>query len=298
MIAAECVVDCHNHLGEGAYWDAESGLLWWLDVPMPSKLYALDPTTGHVDSHDMPQMIASMCRWTGKDGLLIAAHGGLNSWSPASGLTPVLNPEPDQPFNRCNDGAADSKGRFWFGTMQNNIAPNGAPIDLVGATGTLYRLDPDLSLHPMESGIAISNTVCWSPDRTIMYFCDTATGAISAYDFDEDAGTISNKRAFATFDRGVPDGSTVDAEGGVWNARWDGSCVVRFAPDGSVDQVVEVPCPLVTSCAFGGKNLDTLYITTARYLQDDEALAKSPQAGGLFAVKPGVKGLPDGSFAT
>lgn len=297
MASADCIVDCRNHLGEGAYWDSEAGLLWWLDVPMPSKLYALDPVSGRVDSHDMPEMIASLCRRAGQDSLLIASHGGLNHWSKDGGLRHVLNPEPDKPFNRCNDGAADGKGRFWFGTMQNNIAPNGAPIDLVEPSGTLYRLDPDLSLHAMETGILISNTVCWSPDRTVMYFCDTATGWISAYDFDEDAGTIANKRQFASFDRGVPDGSTVDAEGGLWNARWDGGCVVRFAPDGSVDRVVEVPCKLVTSCAFGGEDLDTLYITTARYLQDDAALAEAPQAGGLFAVKPGVKGIADGQFA-
>ena len=297
MRTADCVVDCRNHLGEGAYWDAADGLLWWVDVPMPSKLYALDPANGHVDSYEMPEMIASLCRRARRKGMLIASHGGLQFWDETGGLQHVLCPEPDKPFNRCNDGAADAKGRFWFGTMQNNIAPNGAPIDLVGACGTLYRLDPDLSLHPMDRDLAISNTVCWSPDQRTMYFCDTATGWISAYDFDVDAGTIANKRPFASFDRGVPDGSTVDAEGGLWNARWDGGCVVRFAPDGSVDRVVEVPCPLVTSCAFGGKDLDTLYITTARYLQDDAALAEAPQSGSLFAVKPGVRGLPDGVFA-
>ncbi|MEM7444789.1 MAG: SMP-30/gluconolactonase/LRE family protein [Pseudomonadota bacterium] len=294
---AECVVDCRNHLGEGAYWDDEAGLLWWLDVPQPSKLFALDPSSAKVESYDMPEMIASMARWHGRDGLLIASHGGLNFWSKSSGLEHLKRPEPAKPFNRCNDGAADRKGRFWFGTMQNNLAPDGTPLELIEASGTLYRLDPDLSLHAMESDIMISNTVCWSPDASTMYFCDTATGWISAYDFDEEAGTIANKRQFASFDRGVPDGSTVDAEGGLWSARWDGSCVVRFSADGSVDRVVEVPCPLVTSCAFGGKDLDTLYITTARYGQDEDALAETPTAGSLFAVKPGVKGVADGVFA-
>ena len=297
MDTVECVVDCRNQLGEGACWDAAAGILYWLDVPMPSSLWALDPATGTVEHFDMPEMITSISPRRNGKGLLVASHGGINFWDRATGLSHVLRPEPQKPFNRCNDGASDAAGRFWFGTMQNNVAPDASPIDLVANTGSLFRLDPDLTLHEMETGIGVSNTMSWSPDGRTLYFCDTLSGWMSAYDFDPAAGTVSNKRNFARFDRGVPDGSTVDAEGYLWNARWDGGCIVRFAPDGSVDRVVEVPSPLVTSCVFGGADLDTLYITTARYLQDDAALAKAPQAGSLFALKPGVRGQPGNRFA-
>ena len=298
MIKAECVVDCGCQLGEGALWDERSGQLWWLDVPMPSRLYRWNPKSGTHSTWDMPEMITSMAVRENGQGLLVASHHGINFFDPETGaLTQQLAPEPEQPGNRCNDGAADRQGRFWFGTMQNNIAADGSPIDLTSSSGNLYRLDPDLSLHPMVNGIGVSNTVCWSPDNTIMYFTDTLTGCIWAYDFDSDAGVISNRRDFARFERGHPDGSTVDAEGYLWNARWEGSCVVRFAPDGRVDRVVEVDAPLVTSCAFGGDNLDTLYVTTARYELSADTLKKHPLAGGLFAINAGVSGIADARFA-
>ena len=188
-------------------------------------------------------------------------------------------------------------GRFWLGTMQNNITPEGGGMEIVSSSGGLYRIDPDLSCHVMATDITIANTICWSPDATVMYFTDTVTGTMFAYDFDVAAGTISNKRDFARFDRGHPDGSTVDAEGYLWNARWDGGCVVRFAPDGSVDRIIEIPASLVTNCAFGGDDLSTLYITTARFGLGPEDLEATPDAGNIFSLKPGVRGMADNRFA-
>ena len=138
--------------------------------------------------------------------------------------------------------------------------------------------------------------MCWSPDNRTMYFCDTASGVISAYDFDLDDGVVSNKRPFAKFDRGVPDGSTVDAEGCLWNARWDGSCVVRFTPRGEVDLVLEVPVAKPTSCAFGGPDLGDLYITTASYGATEAELAAAPESGNLLVCRPGVQGLAAPEF--
>jgi sugar lactone lactonase YvrE len=238
-------------------------------------------------------MITSMRALKDGTGLVVASHGGVNIFDFAKGsLRRLLDPEPEKPFNRSNDGSVDARGRFWFGTMQNNLAPDGAPIAIASCAGSLFRLDPDLTITKMETDVGISNTVCWSPDNTRMYFCDTMTGVISVYDFDLDAGTLSNKRDFARFDRGVPDGSTVDAEGYLWNARWGGNCVVRFAPDGSVDRVVELPVSLATSVAFGGPDLATLYVTTARYGLSGE----EPLAGHLLAIEPGVFGLPSPAF--
>ena len=294
---ATVALACANVLGEGCFWDAERDTLYWVDVPMPSTLFAWRPDAdAEPRRYPMPQMLTCVRRW-GED-LVAAAHGGIHRVDLEDGsLTLVLHPEPDKPFNRCNDAGTDARGRFWFGTMQNNLCPSATAIDIASAAGSLYRLDPDLTLHRMERDVTISNTVCFAPDGRTFYFADTVTGAISAYDLDPERGTISNRREFARHERGVPDGSAIDAEGGLWNARWDGRCVVRFAPDGSVDRVVEVPGGQVTSCAFGGPGLERLYITTARIGLDAAGLAEEPLAGHLFVCEPGVAGVPAAPFA-
>ena len=296
-LAVSVAVACRNLLGEGAYWDAARQRLWWVDVPQPASLMMLEPATGRVATHPMPQMVTSVRALRDGTGLIVATHGGIATFDYATGrLTHRLDPEPDKPFNRSNDGGTDGRGRFWFGTMQNNLQPDTSPINLVAAEGTLFRLDPDMTLSAHESGIMISNTVCWSPDQRTMYFCDTATGTIFAYDFDLEAGRIANKRPFARFDRGHPDGSAVDADGCLWNARWDGGCVVRFTPRGDVDLVVEVPVAKPTSCALGGADLGDLYITTARYGATAEDLAAAPMSGDLLVCRPGARGLPAPEF--
>lgn len=296
-IAVSSAVASHNVLGEGAFWDARRQELWWVDVPMPAKIQRFTPLTGKVDSYDMPQMVMSLRARRDGTGLIVATHSGVSTFDYRTGrLTHLVSPEPDKPYNRSNDGGTDARGRFWFGTMQNNIAPNGSGIDIVASAGTLFRLDPDMTITAHDHGVMISNTVCWSPDNRTMYYCDTATGIISAYDFDLDQGRVSNKRPFAKFDRGVPDGSTVDADGCLWNARWDGGCVVRFTPAGEVDMVIEVPVAKPTSCAFGGRDLGDLYITTARYGGTPEALAAAPLSGDVLVCRPGAKGLPAPEF--
>ena len=296
MISAECVFDSKDHLGEGVLWDQQEQALYWLDVPMPSKLHRWYPDSGNYDSWEMPEMITSLAVRE-KGGLLVASHKGINHFNfNDDGLTRILEPEKNLQENRCNDGASDRMGRFWFGTMQNNISPQATNLPIEKNSGSLYRLDPDLSLNKMETDIGVSNTLAWSPDNSIMYFTDTLTGWISSYDFDFSKGLISNRRDFAEAERGYPDGSTVDAEGGLWSCRWEGGCVIRFTPDGKIDRVIEVPVDRVTSCTFGGRNLDTLYITTARWDMSEEELSKTTYAGSLFAANPGVKGLPDTRF--
>ncbi len=296
-LAVERALACENVLGEGAYWDARRGRLWWVDVIMPASLHLLEPANGKHESYAMPEMITAVRAKKDGTGLIVATHSGISSFDyERKELRHVLDPEAQRPYNRSNDAGTDARGRLWFGTMQNNVAPNGAGIDLVSAAGTLYRLDPDMTVTAHESDIWISNTVCWSPDYRTMYFADTATGFVFAYDFDLERGAISNKRPFAKFDRGAPDGSTVDADGCLWNCRWDGSCVVRFNPRGEVDLVLEVPVAKVTSCAFGGPDLGDLYITTARYGLSDEDRKKEPEAGNLFICRPGVKGFETPEF--
>jgi sugar lactone lactonase YvrE len=172
-------------------------------------------------------------------------------------------------------------------------------VPITGNTGGLYRIDPDGSVHVFERQLGIANTFAWSPDNTRMYFADTLD-AIYSYDFDAASGEPSKRRTFAKADTkkyGHPDGSTIDAQGFLWNARWDGGAIIRWAPDGSIDRVVNLPCRRVTSCIFGGPSLDVLYVTTVRYGLSEAELSEQPLAGGIFAMDAGVKGVPDGQFA-
>ena len=296
MKKADLFIDCKDHLGEGILWSKNNQTLYWLDVPMPSKLHSFHMPSNKHETYDMPEMITSMSvRPTGD--LLIASHHGINNFSfEEKKLTKILDLEPQLPNNRCNDGASDAKGRFWVGTMQNNISPEATDIELKESSGNLYCINHDLTFNKFESGIAVSNTIVWSPDNTKFYFTDTFSQTIFSYDFDLEKGQISNKKEFVKYEKGYPDGSTVDIEGGLWSCRWGGSSVVRFDSNGKIDEVIELPVANVTSCTFGGENLDILFITTARWSMTAEQINQNPIAGGLFSVKPGIKGLADNQF--
>lgn len=296
----ECVLEAGCWLGEGPCWDAREGSLYWTDVPS-RRIHRWAPGGEHVQ-WDMPSMVTAIApRASG--GLIIAETNGVAFFDPQTGqTTPFVAPEAGKPLNRSNDGGCDRQGRFWLGTMFNNLAEDGSAIDIPGNTGTLYRIDPDGSTTAMVEDVGISNTLAWTADDRTFYFADTFTG-IYKFDFDPEQGTVANRQPFAMQDRpefserGHPDGSTIDSEGFVWNCRWDGGCVIRIAPDGSIDRIVELPCSRVTSAVFGGPDLDTLYITTVTYGLDNAQRADQPLAGGIFAYDPGVKGLADGVFA-
>lgn len=296
MAEVECVLDAKCWLGEGPCWHPGERALYWVDVP-GKRIHRWSPSTGAHKSWATPELVTALAVRR-KGGLLVAAKSSLQFFDPATGaLTPFIAPEADKPGNRSNDGKCDRQGRFWYGTMQNNLGPNMEDVPITGRTGWLYRIDADGSATAMDGPFGISNTFAWSPDDRTMYFADTMDG-IYAYDFDPGAGAIANRRLFAKVEgMGFGDGSTIDAEGYLWNARWDGGCVIRFAPDGKIDRVVKMPCQRVTSCCFGGDDLGTLFVTTVRYGLDESQLAEQPQAGGIFVIDAGVKGLPDGQFA-
>ena len=297
MNKVEIFQECHNILGEGALWSNSTNTLFWLDIPMPSKLHSYSFDTREYNTYAMPEMITAMAERS-ESNLLIASHYGLNNYNLAEKkFEPIIKIEPDKPENRCNDGAADFLGNFWVGTMQNNIAPDGSNIDIIKNSGSLYCIDKEFKIQNHENNIGVSNTFAWSPENDKFYFCDTLTGIINSYDYDFKNNKILNKQEFAKFDRGYPDGSTVDSEGYLWNCRWGGSCVVRFDPEGNVDRVIELPVPNVTSCTFGGKDLKTLFITTARIGMSNEELGKAPHSGNLFAIETDVQGKPDFKFA-
>jgi len=293
----EVFQDCKNNLGEGIIWSQDNNSLYWLDIPMPSKLHKYSFNDNNYEIFDMPEMITALAERS-NDNLLIASHYGINNFDLKNkNFKQILKLETEKPFNRCNDGAADNLGNFWVGTMQNNIADDGSDINITKNSGSLFSIDKDFNVICHESEIGISNTFAWSPNNDKFYFSDTLTGIISVYDYDIKNKKISNKKDFAKFERGYPDGSTVDSEGFLWNCRWGGSCVVRFNPNGEVDKVIELPVPNITSCTFGGKDLKTLFITTARMGMTKEEIYNTPHAGSLFALETNIQGKPDFKFA-
>ena len=289
MAQIACVAAAACSLGEGPVWD-EAGYLWWVDVKAPA-LHRLDPASGATRRWDMPEPVGSaVLRRSG--GLVVALKQGFALFDPDTGaLERLIDPEPDQPDNRLNDGKCDARGRFWAGSMHD---PEAEP------TGHLYRLDPDLRLTRFDMGFVVTNGPAWSLDGRTFYFTDSAGRHIHAFDFDMESGRLGARRLFAelTPEQGHPDGQCVDAEDHLWTAHWDGGCITRFRPDGSVERVIALPAPRITSCCFGGADLDTLYVTSARIGMTDAQLEAAPLAGGLFAVTGlGVRGAPSARFA-
>jgi len=276
--------DC---LGECPLWDERESMLWWVDSRWPA-LKRFDPATGAVMMQVLPEVVGSIA-FRDQGGLLAATKSGLHVLDGSGGaLEPMANPEAHLPENRFNDGRCDRAGRFWAGTMCD------ARRD---PTGSLYRFDADFACVKLRNAIIIPNGLAFSPDNRTMYFADTNRHTIWAWDYDLASGAATHERVFADTGAGRPDGSCVDADGGLWNAQYGGGRLVRYAPTGKVDRVVEVPVANPTCCAFGGDDLGTLYVTTATQRLSPDDLAQQPLAGSLLALRPGVKGLPEGRFA-
>jgi len=291
----ECVIDSRNIVGESPIWSVDQQALWWIDVP-GRTVSRWHPESSKCHSWSLPDIPGCMVlRKSG--GILLALRSGIHFFDPGSGaLKLVCNPEPNSPGNRFNEGGCDGRGRLWVGTMLNNFGDDGdIPIDR--PTGSIYCVEPDLSWRAVDSGFWIPNTVAWNPDDSILYFGDSVTQQIYAYDFDLETGRAHNRRVFAhNADPGHLDGSAMDRDGYLWNTHWGAAKIVRYAPDGRVDREIELPVPQPASCTFGGPNLDTLYVTTARDGMSDEELARFPQSGSVFALEPGTAGLPDQMF--
>jgi sugar lactone lactonase YvrE len=286
MTRPERVGEQTDILGESPIWNERDQALYWVDIRRPA-IRRLDYASGRVDSWGMPDLTGSIA-FVADDRLLVALPDKIALFDLAAGaLTPIAHMPERIPGHRFNDGRCDRQGRFWAGTMHNATrAPE----------GVLYRLDA-AGLAPVLRGICIPNSLAWSPDGRTMYFADSLQYAIFAYDYDPGAGEISGKRVFAkTEPPGFPDGSAVDAEGCLWNAEFNAGRIVRYAPDGRIDRVIPTPVPRPTSCAFGGPNLDILYITTTSQHMTQEEREAMPLAGSLLAVEPGVRGLPEPRF--
>jgi sugar lactone lactonase YvrE len=284
----ECAQQIAATCGESPMWSVREQALYWTDN-VGGRIHRLEPESGNAESFLLGQNVMAIgVRERG--GLVLALAKQLAFYQPGGELELLMGVEHDQPRNRFNDGKVDRRGRFWAGTMND--------VDWDAPSGSLYRLDPSLGLSHRLGEVVCSNGVGWSPDDRTFYFGESFLYTIFAYDFDLDAGALSARRAFATVD-GVgafPDGLTVDADGGVWSVHNGAGRVVRYAPDGSVTHEVEVPLPQPTSCIFGGWDLDVLYITTSRLNMTPEQLTRYPLSGSVFAVRPGVSGLPEPLF--
>lgn len=288
MTDIACVLDARALLGEGPFWDVTEQRLYWVDIKR-RLIHRLDPTTGQDESWPTSEDVGSLAVRE-KGGLVMALKSGFHFYDLVTGTaTPAALPTGEPANNRFNDGKTDRQGRFWAGTMDDSHE---------NPTGGLFRLDRDLTLRKMVDGITISNALCWSPDSRVMYYADTPRRTVWAWDFEPERGEIDNRRVFLTIPpgEGVPDGATVDAEGFLWLAQWGGWRVARYDPLGRLARTIMLPVKQPTCPMFGGADLDVLYVTSASIGLSGEALARQPQAGSLFALDVGVKGLPERRF--
>ena len=283
----QCIADVHAVLGEGPVWVEREAALYWLDIK-GLKIFRLDDQ-GQLSQWPTPFRIGSIVPRR-QGGFIGGTEGGIAEINPAAKRFNIfLDPEADKPGNRFNDGKVDRRGRFWAGTMDDREKE---------ATGTLYCVDTDLSCVAVDSDYRVTNGPAFSPSGDIMYHNDSARQVTYAFDMDS-SGKPANRRILLQFKDGdgFPDGMTVDSEGCLWIAFWDGWCVRRYSPDGDWIETVKVPAARPTSCTFGGRDLDRLYITSASIGLDEQATAMQPNAGGLFMLVPGVQGIAEIPFA-
>jgi L-arabinonolactonase len=285
-VKADLVLDCGNQHGEGVLWNPRDNRLWWTDIH-GQRIHWHDPGTNLSGSQDLPHRLCAFAP-RARGGWIMAFANGVELWSADWQPEQTLHAfEPDNRATRLNDGRTDRQGRFVVGGMNEGTG---------SADSSVIRVNADLSVETLITDVACANSTCFSPDGRTMYFADTPDRRIRAYPYGDVVGAPRDLIDMAA-ETGLPDGSCVDAEGGVWNAEWDGGQVIRIAPDGSITHRIAVPVPKPTCCAFGGPDLATLYITTSRLGMSEADLAKTPLSGGLFAVTPGVKGIADAAFA-
>ena len=285
MTNVERVLPVANQHGEGPLWHPGEGVLYWVDIE-GGCFHRFFPETEELETFQIGQPVGCLAFRDG-GGLVLALRDGIGYWDQKTReLEMIVSPESGRSNARFNDGRVDSQGRFWAGTLGEDDRSK------------LYRLDPDGSLHIMETGITISNGIGWSPDDRIMYYTDSPLRIIYAYDFDSVSGVIDNRREFVRVpaDEGDPDGLTVDSEGFIWSAQWDGWRITRYDPEGKVERVIPLPVQRPTSCAFGGPDLNQLYITSAWTGLQEVDRREQPMAGDLFRIQTEFTGLPETEF--
>lgn len=282
------ILPARARLGESPLWNPADRLLYWVDI-YNHRVHQFNPVTQEDRFFHVEDVVGPIAP-AGPDRLIIAQRDRLAFLHTQTGqITPTLSVEADKPDNRFNDGKCDPQGRFWFGSISQQ--PNQA---------NLYRYDADGSLHLMEIELTISNGLGWSPDGTTFYLTDSKPHKIYAYDFDAATGSIENRRTLIDLSDAAfePDGLTIDTEGYIWSAMWNGWCVIRFDPEGKEVLRVELPIQRPTCCTFGGEQLTDLYITSASVGLSQQEIDQGFYAGDLFCVQTDIVGLPSYSFGS
>lgn len=276
-------------LGEGAFWDHVHQRLFWVDIE-GKKVHIFKPSKQSNSTIDIPSRVGTVVPADAGQAV-VALEDGIYMLHLNSGRLDLLSDvESEQTENRFNDGKCDPNGNLWVGSMH---------LDQSAPKANLYKVTPDGTATKMLDSVTISNGIVWSKDKKTMYYIDTPTGHIRAFDFDPDQSTISNERIVVSIPEslGFGDGMTIDSEDKLWVGLWNGNAVARFDPvSGALLEKIEIPAHNVTSCSFGGENFETLYVTTSSLDMTDEEMKKYPLAGSLFEVKPGVKGVPGNFF--
>jgi len=283
-------IEVNNELGEGVVWDTARQKVWWTDIAQ-SELYRYEPSSKKLESWNTPERLACFAPVANQPYLIAAFESGFAYYDPISEQLDWLHKlETDKPGIRFNDGRTDRQGRLWAATMVENQ-------DTAVSKGSLYCLNNDLSINKTIGGLSIPNSLCWSPDGQTMYHTDTPTHQINQYHFDTNTGTLSAPKCFSkTEPNCYPDGSIVDADGYLWNAQWGASQIVRYAPTGIQDLVLEVPTSQPTCVAFGGTELNLLFVTSAYQDMNAEQRSSEPNAGNLFVYETHYKGLVESPF--
>lgn len=280
----DILLDCRNHLGESVLWDTASESLWWVNIHQ-REVWQLRDNVPKV--YKLPSRVGAIAL-RAKGGLVVGAEKEFAFFHPETDTYhPIAGVEQDLPMTRLNDGRCDRQGRFLCGGMSEDPS---AP-----ACSKVYCLDRAGTVRPLIDGVTCSNSICFSPSGSTMYFSDMPTGEIVAYDYDQDTGEVCNRRVIchASSASGLPDGSVVDAEGCIWNARWGAGKVVRYTPTGEVDLTFDFPVTNVSCVGFGGPDFKSLFVTSAQFGLTADQLQAEPHAGSLFVIEPGIQGLPE-----
>ncbi|WP_248732780.1 SMP-30/gluconolactonase/LRE family protein [Pseudomonas sp. MWU13-2517] len=274
-------------LGEGPFWDVSSQALYWVDIAGKQALRLMD---GQLRVWQLPEHVSAFIPCESGDALVTLSSGVYRLDLSTEALTLLCVADP-QPGNRGNEARCDAQGRLWLGTMQNNIGEHGEDLPITRRSGGLFRIDADAQVTPLLQGLGIPNTLLWNEDGSQVHFGDSLDGKLYQYSVRPDGQLAPPQVWFGPHPRGGPDGSAMDAEGYIWNARWDGGCLLRLTPTGEVDRIIELPVSRPTSCVFGGPDLTTLYITSAASPLDH------PLDGAVLAIEVDVPGTPCHRFA-
>lgn len=276
----EVVIHDHDLLGEGPWWSVREQSLWRVDI-LGQTVHSWSPDSGRARKWEVGADVGFVVPAT-EGRVVLGLRQSISLLELDSGTEVQLVETPGAGSSRFNDGKTDRRGRIWAGTIVDDQDIRDGTFGHVSNNGFNVHVD----------GMGISNGLGWSPDSTTMYLTDSAVRTIWAFDFDVEGASLSNRRVFAVDTDCEPDGLTVDAEGGVWSAKWNGGRVVRYSPDGAISEVIQTPVSRPTSCAFGGSDLDILYVTSASVGLDDEERSSTP-AGAVLAIMPGVRGLAE-----